>query len=105
MLQILFLLAFPLLVACGVSLLAWNSLSAPWRFLSIATVVLYALYGACMYFLAPASAGFAVHAAGPAQPGAVEPVFVFLAPYYKPLLSFSLLAVLASFALLRAFKR
>jgi hypothetical protein len=105
MLQLLFLLTLPVLLASGAALLAWNALSGPWKFFLASTVALYLLYGICMYLLAPASVGFAVHAIEPGQHNAEEPLFVYLEPYYRPLLVFAVLAVPAIFALLRAFKR
>ena len=105
MLQLLFLLGFPLLVAAGASLISWNALTSPWLFLVLCTVALYGVYMACFYFLAPASVGFGVHAVDPSQPKADESLFVYLEPYYKPLAVFALLAVPAVIGLLRVFKR
>jgi len=105
MLQLLFLLTFPLILATGTSLLTWNALSGPWKFLFLSIITLYVLYVLCFYFLAPASVGFAVRAVEPGQPKADEPLFVYLEPYYKPLAAFLALAVPLVFALLRLFKR
>ena len=105
MLQLLFLLTFPALIALGASMLAWNALTGPWKFLLASTVALYVLYGICMYLLAPQLVGFGVHAIEPGQPKPEEPLFIYLEPYYKPLLAFAVLAAPVTFALLRAFKR
>jgi hypothetical protein len=104
MLQLLFLLAFPLLVAAGVSLLTWNALSGPWKFAVLCTVALYGVYVLCFYFLAPTSVGFAVHAVEPGQPKVDEPLFVYLEPYYKPLAVFSIASIPVVLGLLRLFK-
>ena len=105
MLQLIFLLTFPLLVATGTSCLTWNALSGPWKFLILSTVALYLLYAVCFYLLAPASVGFAVHMVAPGQTKADEPLFVYLEPYYKPLATFFVLAIPVVIALLKAFKR
>jgi hypothetical protein len=105
MLQLLFLLTCPLLVALAVAFLTWNALAGPWKFLLASTATLYALYAASFYLFAPASVGFAIHAVEPGQPAEPTPLFVYLEPYYKPLLIFALAALPALLLLLKAFKR
>jgi hypothetical protein len=105
MLQLLFLLACPLLVAAGVTVLSSNALSSPWKFLALCSLALCALYAAAFYWLAPSSVGFAVQASGLESTLADEPLFVFLAPYTKPLLAFALGSVPIVFGLHRLLKR
>ena len=104
MLQLLFLLACPLLVATGVTALSWNALSSPLKFLALCSLALYALYAATFYLLAPSSVGFAVQASGMGTMPGEEPLLVFLAPYTKPLLAFALGSVPIVFGLLRLLK-
>ena len=105
MLQLIFLLTFPLLIAGATAALTWNALAGPWRFLLASVVVLYAIYAAVFYLFSPASVGFAVHAVEPGQPVQPTPLFVYLEPYFKPLLIFGLAALPTVSVLLKVFKR
>ena len=105
MLQLIFLLTYPLLISAGASFLTWRALSRPRTFFTLATAALYALYVACFYLLAPTSVGYTLVAAEPGQPKYEEPLFALIEPYYKTLGAFTAMAVLATVALLRTFKR
>ena len=105
MLQLVFLLTCPLIASSAAMVLAWNTLVSPWRFFVVTVATLYALYGVVFYLLGPASVGFAVHGLEPGQPRPEEPLFIYLEPYYTPLLVFAALAVPAVLGLLRLFKR
>ena len=85
MLQLLFLLTCPLILAGATAFLTWNALASPWKFLLASALGPYAIYAAAFYLFAPASVGFAVHAVEPGQPIEPTPLFVYLEPYYKPL--------------------
>ncbi len=105
MLQLVFLLTCPLLVAGTTALLAWNALAGPWKFLFASVLALYSVYAAVFYLFGPTSVGFAVHAVEPGQPAQPTPLFVYLEPYFKPLLIFGIAAIPTVLLLLRAFKR
>jgi hypothetical protein len=105
MVQLVFLLTCPLLIATGTAVLSWNALKSPWKYMVSATLVLYVLYAGALYFFAPVSLGFAVSAVPPGQPGTSEPLFPFLEPYYKSLVVFAVFAIPAVAALLLSFKR
>ena len=105
MLQILFLLALPLLVAVGSALVTWNALSSPWKFMLSATATLYVVYGAVLYLLGPATAGYELHVSQPGEQRIDEPLFVFVQPFYTALLVFALLALPTLLLLRRTFKR
>ena len=105
MLQLVFLLTFPLLLSIGAAYLTWNALSSPWKFLIISICALYLLYVASFYLLAPQSVGFTLRAVEPGQTNQDEPLFVYLEPYYKSIAAFAVASIPTIFALLRIFKR
>jgi hypothetical protein len=105
MLQLIFLLTCPLLITIGTAVLSWNALKSPWKYMVSATLVLYVLYAASLYFFAPVSLGFAVSAVPQGQPGTSEPLLPFLEPYYTSLVVFAVLAIPAVTVLLLSFKR
>ena len=105
MLQLVFLLTCPLLVAAGSAWFAWHALTRPWLYALLATVALYLLYAGAFHLVGPAAVGFAVQAVEPGQARPDDGFLTFLAPYTQPLLVFLLLAVPTVLGLLRAFKR
>ena len=105
MLQLLFLLTCPLMVAGATAFLTWNALAGPWKFLLASVVALYTVYAAVFYMFGPTSVGFAVQAVEPGQPAQPTPMFVYLELYFKPLLIFGVAALPTVLMLLRAFKR
>ena len=105
MLQLIFLLTFPLLLSIGAAYLTWNALSGPWKFLILSTVSLYLLYVVSFYFLAPQSVGFTLVAVEPGQINQGEPLFAYLEPYYKSLAVFAIASIPTIIALLKLFKR
>ena len=105
MLQLIFLLTCPLLIAAATAIVTWNSLASPWWFLLTSVVTLYIVYAALLYLVGPTSGGFAVSAVEPGQPAEPTPLLLYLQPYLKPLLAFGISAIPTVFLLLRAFRR
>jgi hypothetical protein len=105
MLELLFLVDFPLLLGGLSAWLTWRALSRPWLYFVVSTVTLYLLYGGLFYLLAPRTVGYTVHVARPGEPSTSEQLFPFLQPYAEPLLLFAVLAIGAIVLLLKAFKR
>jgi hypothetical protein len=103
--EFLFLLALPLLLACCASYLTWRALSRPAVFLIVATVVLYLLYAVLMWLLNPEPVGYTLSIQQPGETPASEPWFLLLPPYKTPLVAFAVAAVPVLAVLLRAFKK
>ena len=103
--EFLFLLGFPLVLACGASYLTWRAMSRPVVFLTVTTVVLYLLYAALMWLLDPGPVGYTLSVRKPGEGPISEPLFLLLPPYKIPLIVFALAAIPVLAVLLRAFKR
>jgi hypothetical protein len=103
--EFLFLLGFPLLLACGASYLTWRALSRPVVFLIVTTVVLYLLYAALMWLLDPGPVGYTLSYRKPGEAPVSEPLFLMLPTYKIPLIAFALAAIPVLAVLLRAFKK
>ena len=103
--ELLFLLAFPLVLACGASYLIWGALSRPALFLIVATVVLYLLYAVLMWLLNPGAVGYTLSVRQPGETPTSEPWFLLLPPYKIPLVAFAVAAFPVLAVLLRAFKK
>lgn len=103
--EFLFLLGFPLALACGVSYLTWRALSRPGVFLMVATLVLYLLYAALMWLLDPGPVGYTLSVRQTGEALASGPLFVLLEPYKVPLIAFAVAAIPVLFVLLRTFKK
>ena len=102
--ELLFLVAFPLVLAGGASYLTWGALSRPVVFLIVSTVVLYLLYAVLMWLLSPGPVGYTLSTRQPGETPASEPWFLLLPPYQVPLVAFAVAAVPVLAVLLRAFK-
>jgi hypothetical protein len=103
--ELLFLFGFPLLLACGAAYLTWRALSRPVVFLTVATTVLYFVYAASIWLLAPGPFGFIVSVPQPGEAPASEPLFLLLPPYKMPLIAFAAAAIPVLALLLRVFKK
>lgn len=103
--ELLFLLAFPLVLACVASYLTWGALSRPAVFLIVTTVVLYFLYAVLMWLLNPGPVGYTLSIRQPGETPASEPWLLLLPPYKTPLVAFAVAAVPVLAVLLRAFKK
>lgn len=104
-LEFLFLLSLPLVLACGASYLTWKVLSRPVVFLIVATVSLYLLYAALMWLLDPGPVGYTLSVRQPGEVPASEPWFLLLPPYKIPLIAFAVAAVPILAILLHLFKK
>ena len=104
-LQLIFLLSFPLVVACGSAYVSWGALSKPWVYLVLCAVVLYAFYAALFYLVGPKSVGYAVSAVRPGDTPQDVPPLMLLRPYSIPLIGFVLACVPVVLLLLKAFRR
>lgn len=105
MFEFLFLLGFPLVLACAASFLTWRVLSRPVVFLIVTTLVLYLFYAALMWLLDPGPVGYAVSIRQPGEARSPEPLFLLLSSYKVPLIAFVVTAIPALAVLLRAFKK
>jgi len=103
--ELLFLLAFPLVLACGASYLTWGALSRPVVFLIVATALLYLLYAVLIWLLDPGPVGYTLTVRRPGEVPASEPLFLLLPPYKMPLIAFAVAAVPVLAVLLRVFKK
>ena len=103
--ELLFLLAYPLVLASGASYMAWGALSRPAVFLIVATVVLYLLCALLMWQLGPGPVGYTLSIRQPGEAPASEPWFLLLPPYKTPLVAFAVAAFPVLAVLLRAFKK
>ena len=100
------LLALPGLYALGVSWVFWSGVTKPWLFASSCAASLYALYFVVLYFGAPRGGGFFLEAPRHTIPGesSHQAVLVFLGPYIKPMVLFSVLTVPLLLLLIKAFR-
>jgi hypothetical protein len=103
--EFLFLLGFPLVLACGASYLTWRALSRPVVFLIVATAFLYLLYAVLIWLLDPGSVGYTLSVRRPGEVPASEPLFLLLPPYKMPHIAFAVAAVPVLAVLLRVFKK
>lgn len=103
--ELLFLLSFPLVLACGASYVTWGALSRPVVFLTVATVVLYLLYAVLMWLLNPGPVGYTLSVRQLGEAPASEPWLLLLPPYKIPLVAFAAAAVPVLLVLLPAFKK
>ena len=103
--EFLFLLSFPLLVACSASYTAWRALSRPVVFLIVSTVFLYLLYAALMWLLDPGVVSYTLISRGSGDIPSPEPYFLLLPVYKIPLIAFAVAAIPVLTILLRAFKK
>ena len=102
-LEAILLVALPGLYALGVSWAFWSVVAKPWLFALSSAVSLYVLYFAVLYFGAPRGGGFFLEA--PSQDESSHQIaLVFLGPYIKPMLLFSVLAVPLLWLLVKAFR-
>lgn len=105
-LEVALLAALPGLYALGVSFACWSGTAKPWLFASSCAVSLYVLYFVVLYFGDPRGGGFFLEARRHDVPG--EPShqleLVFLGPYIKPMILFSVLAVPLLWLLVKAFR-
>lgn len=115
--QIALLAALPLLVATAFSLMSWNSLSRPWAFLIVGTVMAYSAYALIMYVLDPdrgGGAGYMVSverdSSAPEEKHSAKTVHgevirYFLQPYMSRMAAFLVLSIPMLWALSRFFRR
>lgn len=97
------LVALPGLYALGVSWACWSGVAKPWLFASSSAVSLYVLYFVVLYFGAPRGGGFFLEAPRQDEPSH-QVALVFLGPYVKPMLLFSVLAVPLLWLLVKVFR-
>jgi len=105
LLELLFFLGFPLLLACGASYLTWRALSRPAVFLVVTTIVLYLVYVGLMWLLDPGPIGYTLSIRQPGESPAPEPFFPLLSPYKAPLIAFAVAAIPVLAVMLRLFKK
>lgn len=105
LLQLLFLLGLPALVALTSAYLCWGALSRPGLYLLVSLIGLYALYVVAFYLVAPKSVGYMISAVQPGDPSAREPLLMLLEPYARPMLVFAVAALPALLVLLRLFRK
>jgi hypothetical protein len=103
--ELLFLFGLPLLLACGAAYLTWRTLSRPLVFLTVAATILYFVYAASIWLLAPGPFGFIVSVPQPGAAPASEPLFLLLPPYKTSLIAFAAAAIPVLAVLLRVFKK
>lgn len=103
--ELLFLLGFPLVLACGASYLTWRVLSRPVVFLIVATGLLYLLYAVLMWLLDPGPVGYIPSVRQPGEVAASEPLFLLLPPYKTALIAFAVAAIPVLAFLSRLFKK
>ena len=103
LLQVLFLLTFPLVVASAFTCLMWNVLKRPWAYLGISLVLLYAMYCGAFYLLDSRHGGYILSVRQPGDPVIDEPWLIVLAPYARQLIAFLVLGPLAAALLARVF--
>jgi hypothetical protein len=103
--EFLFLLGFPLVLACGASYMTWRAVSRPVVFLLVTAVVLYLLYAALMWLLDPGPIGYTLSYRKPDEAPVSEPLFLMLPTYKIPLIAFALAAIPVLAVLLRTFKK
>lgn len=105
-LEVALLFALPGVYALGVSLACWSGAAKPWIFASSCAVSLYVLYFVVLYFGDPRGGGFILEARRHEVPGEPSHQFelVFLGPYIKPMILFSVLAVPLLWLLVKAFR-
>lgn len=101
-LEVAILVALPGLYACGVSWACWSEVAKPWLFASSSAVSLYLLYFVVLYFGAPRG-GFFLEVQRQDEPSH-QVALVFLGPYIKPMLLFSVLAAPLLWLLVKAFR-
>lgn len=101
--EFLFLLGFPLLLACSASYFAWRALSRPLIFLIVATVFMYLLYATLMWLLDPGVVSYTLFTRGPGEVTSPEPWFLLLPVYKIPLIAFAVVAIPVLAILLRVF--
>ena len=97
------LVALPAVYALGVSLACWSGVAKPWLFASSSAVSLYVLNFVVLYFGDPRGGGFFLEAPGNDEPSH-QVALVFLGPYIKPMLLFSVLAVPVLWLLVKVFR-
>lgn len=101
-LEVAILVALPGFFALIVSWACWSEVVNPWFFASSTAVSLYVLYLVVLYFGAPRG-GFFLEAPSQDKPSH-QVALVFLGPYIKPMLLFSVLAVPLLWLLIKAFR-
>ena len=103
-LEVILLVVLPALYASGVSWAFWSGFSRPWLFALSSVALLYFLYFIVLYFGAPSGGGFVLEV--PYHGEASHQAFlVFLEPYVKPMLLFSVLSVPLLGILIKVFRK
>lgn len=103
-LEVILLVVLPALYASGVSWAFWSGFSRPWLFAFSSVALLYFLYFIVLYFGDPSGGGFFLEAPHHGEPS--HQVFlVFLEPYVKPMLLFSVLSVPLLGLLVKVFRK
>lgn len=103
-LEVILLVVLPALYVSGVSWAFWSGFSRSWLFAFSSVALLYFLYFFVLYFGAPSSGGFVLEVPHHGEPS--HPVFlVFLEPYVKPMLLFSVLSVPLLALLIKVFRK
>lgn len=102
-LELTFLVALPGLYALGVSWACWSEVAKPWFFASSSAASLYVLYFVVFNCCAPRGGGFFLEAPRQEAPSH-QVALVFIGPYIKPMLLFSVLAVPLLWLLIKVFR-
>lgn len=97
------LVALPGFYALGVSWACWSGVAKPWLFASSSAISLYVLYFLVLYFGAPRGGGSFLEAPRQDEPSH-QVALVFIGPYIKPMLLFSVLAVPLLWLLIKVFR-
>jgi len=105
LLQLLFLLGWPLLLALGVTWATWGALRRPLLFLVVSCVALYLLYALAQFVFGPASVGFVLSVRQPGDLPVESESFVLLRPYAASLAAFTVAAFPVTAVLLKLFRR
>lgn len=97
------LVALPGFYALGVSWACWSGVAKPWLFASSSAISFYVLYFLVLYFGAPRGGGSFLEAPRQDEPSH-QVALVFIGPYIKPMLLFSVLAVPLLWLLIKVFR-
>ncbi|WP_298621321.1 hypothetical protein [uncultured Zoogloea sp.] len=103
-LEVILLVVLPALYASGVSWALWPGFSRPWLFAFSSVALLYFLYFIVFYFGAPSGVGFVLEVPYHGEPSR-QAFLVFLEPYVKPMLLFSMLSVPLLGLLIKVFRK
>jgi hypothetical protein len=104
-LEAIALIALPAIYAGGVAAFVWSGLGKPWLFFVFSVLSLYLLYMLVLYVTEPRGSYFLET---PKQGGATEQasqmMLVFLGPYIRSMLIFSVLALPLLWLLVKLFR-